>query len=397
MKIVDARTGKLQTIPFTLGEAGRGRHLEEIRISNRPGQEPSGPEDVSYFTFGPAGSQHVILTRGDARRGLLLRISSRGVYTKYSSGRVSLVGGQATLLVSGSFAEGLAGRAGGATDGLWHVEGPSVWDLVIQGGEGKGCGHRYVVVTRSLRVVTVKRADLAQLIATDGDPEVTEVARQFSVAMHEDVQSAIRLSDQLEEATAAPVAVAHFVSEATTVRDVVRSFEIAIPAAMDGDGDVGGVSGVEADTLVPGSQELLCLYVGPGGGKRYGYSVQEESGIVRLREQSSRPYTRARVLALVTDTAWRVRWTEFRDGQPTSYVVADAGGVHTYEVFLGRAHTAPWPGRAEVPLSAAQILSTFDASVARDADATPSVTPAAIVVEPDAPATLDDLRQKFGK
>ena len=52
MKIIDARTGKLQEIPFSLGESGRGRWLEEVKISNRPRQEPSGPHDVGYFTFG---------------------------------------------------------------------------------------------------------------------------------------------------------------------------------------------------------------------------------------------------------------------------------------------------------------------------------------------------------
>lgn len=192
------------------------------------------------------------------------------------------------------------------------------------------------------------------------------------------------------------------VFEATTVQDVVRSFGIAIPAAMGN--DIGGVSGVEAGTLVPGSKELLVLSIGPGGGKRYSYVVHEESGITRIAWHSERPHTRGDMLAVVDDPAWCVRWTEYRDGQPTSYTVADAGGVHTYTLAQERAHTAPWPGRAESPLYAAAILSLFGVaehgpwrSTRTPSEPAPPSPPAAAVIEPAAPATLGDLRAKFGK
>lgn len=358
MKIIDARTGQLQPIPFALGEAGRGRHLEEVRTSNRPGQEPAGPEDVSFFTFG-SGS-HVILTCSDgAKRGLLLRINTAGAYTRDSGGRVMLRGGKATLLTSGTWAEGDAGRIGSGPDDLWHVEGPCVFAVLIQGGESKGGGHRYLIVTSSLRTLMIQRDALCQMIATDGDPAITDVVRAHAAELHEDVQAALRLADRLEDLEpAATVAVQHFVSEAT-IADAVGAFGIAIPATMGT--EVSGVAGVEASTLVPGSKELLSLSVGPGGGKRYSYTVQEERGIAQLARRCDRPYTRASILALVEDPAWRVRWTDSRDGQPTSYVVADSGGVHTYTLAWERADTAPWPGREARPLSSAQILALFSA------------------------------------
>ena len=51
MKVIDMHN-RPQEIPFSLGESGRGRWLEEVRITNRSGKEPTGPEDVGYFLFG---------------------------------------------------------------------------------------------------------------------------------------------------------------------------------------------------------------------------------------------------------------------------------------------------------------------------------------------------------
>lgn len=167
MRVIDARTGRLQPIPFSLGERGRGRWLEEVKISNRPGQEPSGPEDVGYFLFGNE-QKHCILTKSNPnQRGLLLRINTYGTYTRGTTGSVDLKGGNAKLLVSGRYAFGDAGRLGGGADELWHVESPSVFVVYICGGEYKGYGHRYLVVTKSFRVVMMKREELCQLIATD--------------------------------------------------------------------------------------------------------------------------------------------------------------------------------------------------------------------------------------
>ena len=286
MRIINARTGNLETIPLTLGESGRGRWLEEVRVSNRPGQGPSGPEDVSFFTFGQE-PKHVILTKGDSKRGVLVRINTAGVYTKGSCGSVALKGGKAILLVEGVWAEGGAGRVANGPDQLWHVEGPALFVVTLQGGEHKGMGHRYLIITKSFQAVMVKRAELCQLIATDENPEVAEVARMFQSELHEDVQQALRLAEELEEQETPKADVVHYSDEYRSIEDVVRGFGLAIPATM---GDkLKGVSGVQSGTLLPGSKAMVALEIGPGGGRRHQFKEVSEAGLARVRESCERP------------------------------------------------------------------------------------------------------------
>ncbi len=328
MKIINARTGESQNIPFNLGEKGRGRWLEEVKCSNRPGQEPTGPEDVSFFTFGQE-RKHVILTNRDEKRGVLVRINTAGVYTKGSCGAVTLKGGKATMLAEGTWAEGDAGRVANGPDQLWHVEGPALFVVTLQGGEYKGMGHRYLIVTKSLGTVMIKRADLCQLIATDEKPEVAEVAKMFVSELHEDVQQALRLAEQLEEQMDAPQAdVTHFASEWRSIEEVVKGYGLAIPAAM---GDkVKGVGGVQAGTILPGIKSLAAIEIGPSGGKRYRFEEVSETGVSRVKEVSERPYTRKSVLAIVEEANWHSAWIEYKDGEATAYAIANAGGVHRF-------------------------------------------------------------------
>ena len=83
MKILNAKTGQLEQIPLNLGESGRGRWLEEVRLSNRAGC-PVTPDNVRYRLI-PAGERnHVILCAPhevrEEQRGILLRISTAGAY-----------------------------------------------------------------------------------------------------------------------------------------------------------------------------------------------------------------------------------------------------------------------------------------------------------------------------
>lgn len=396
MKIIDARTGSLQTIPFNLGEAGRGRHLEEVRISNRPGQIPSSPEDVGYFTFGDQ-VKHVIITGPTKQQGCLVRMNTRGVYTRGSCGSVSLLGGKATLLTEGQWAEGAAGNVASGPDQLWHVLTPSVFSVVLQGGASKGMGHRYVIVTRTFRVVMMKVDQLCQLIATDSDPDVSEVVRAHVAHVDEDVRSAIELADRLEDlAPESAASVQHFVSAVSsmTVVDRVRWFGLAVPVSLLVGDEIGGVSGEQSGALVPGTKELLSLSVGPGGGKRYSYVVEECSGITEIRKRSERPNTHMSLLAVVDDLSWRVRWTEYRDGAPIAYCVADVRGVHRMQ--QGVVRTEGWVGRDVCSPSSDEILEAFGAPLLRLEESKQS-TPA--MHEPTtAPAvavSLDDLRRKF--
>jgi len=152
MKIIDARSDKYVTGPITLGESGRGRHLEVVPLSNRPAQAPSDPGDVGYFVHGaPPERQHAVLTcPTPSQKGILLRINTKGRYTRDSDGRIALVGGPAKLLTRGTWAEGDAGRLGSGPDELWHVGGPSLFEFVIQGGPSKGGGFRWLVVAEDL-------------------------------------------------------------------------------------------------------------------------------------------------------------------------------------------------------------------------------------------------------
>ncbi|TAL50308.1 hypothetical protein EPN81_03135 [Patescibacteria group bacterium] len=361
MKIINARTGNLQEIPFALGEKGRGRWLEEVKVSNRPGQAPTGPDDVSFFVFGQ-DRKHVILTNRDEKRGILLRVNTSGVYTKGSCGSVALKGGKATLLTEGSWAEGDAGRVADGPDQLWHVEGPCLFSVVLQGGEYKGMGHRYLIVTRSLGTVMIKRAELCQLIATDENPEVTEVAKMFASELHEDVQQALRLAEELEEQMETPQAeVTHFSGEYRSIEEVVKGFGLAIPAAM---GDkVKGVSSVQSGTLLPGSKALVALEIGPSGGKRYRFEKISETGLARVKESCERPYNRESVLAIVEDANWHSAWIDYKDGEPTAYVIANAGGIHSFTPnpeWGDPIRTQAWAGVAAVTPAEAEFRRVFN-------------------------------------
>lgn len=410
MKIIDSRTGNLQAIPFALGETGRGRHFEVVQVSNRPGQVPSGPDDVSYFQHGVGDRQHVILTSADGRRGILLRINTVGTYTQGSCGSIDLLAGQAKLVAAGQWAEGGAGRSANGPDQLWHVEGPSLWDVVLQGGAHKGYGHRYLIVTRSLRVTMVTADALAQTIATDSDPEVTEVVREhrgvlglkvqeaaspFATTARADrcasILAAIDLADRLEEAVPATSgAVTHFASRPVVA--AVQSYGIAIPVVMDV--VLGGVSGVEAGTLVPGACALVDLRIGPGGGKRYSYETVAERGLTMLAQRRERPYTSESRLCRVDDPAWMIAWTSSRDGVVTMHVIADAGGCHTVWAD-GDRHTDPWDGCAAGPMP--DFTAVFGLG-GRSAASAPVSRGTDSGSDPEAAkATLVDLQAKFGR
>jgi len=397
MRIVNAANGQLQPIPFNLGESGRGRWFEEVKVSNRSGQEPSGPEDVSYFTFGQ-DRRHVILTKGDDKRGILLRISTAGTYTRGSCGRIALKGGTATKLTSGQWAEGNAGNVANGPDELWHVEGPALFVVVLQGGESKGYGHRYLIVTKSLRTVMIKRTELCQLIATDDDPEVAEVVRMCQGDLHEDVQQALHLADELEQMDSVQVDVTHLTSEWLTIEEVVKSFGLAIPSAMGE--KVTGISNIQSGTLVPGDKALVAFEVGPGGGKRYRFEEVSEAGIVRVKEVCERPYTGKSVLGIIQEDNWYSAWIEFKDGTIMAYTIADSGGVHRLS-DSGQISTQVWAGVTATAPNEAAFKEVFSLNAsATVVDGNTQMLPAKPDPEPQAPAggwTTEDLRAKFAR
>jgi len=328
MRIFNAIENCLQEIPFALGEKGRQRWLEEVKVSNRPGQEPSGPEDVGYVIFGKE-RKHCILTKTNPKqKGILLRINTRGAYTRGSCGKIALKGGNAKLLVAGRWAAGHAGSLGNGPDELWHIEGPSVFDVIISGGEYKGFGHHYLIVTRRFEVVVIKEHELCQLITVDERPDVTDVVRQYIDEFSEDVKDSLATADKLDSLEAMPEAseARHFVSKWDgDIASWIRNFEIAIPASMAD--EIPGVSGIESGTLIPGDKSLVALRIGPGGGRRYGYEIiQQEGTKVIARKEHDR--TAESILATIQSENWKVAWIEYKDGDPTAHCLADAGGIH---------------------------------------------------------------------
>ncbi|MEN9558190.1 MAG: hypothetical protein RL141_559 [Candidatus Parcubacteria bacterium] len=396
MKIIDACSGKLQTIPFELGERGRERWLEEVKVSNRPGQTPDGPEDVGYFCFG-GDRKHVILTKSDGKqRGILLRINTAGAYTKGSYGSVELKGGDATLLTSGKWAEGAAGRVANGPDQLWHVKGPAIFVVVLQGGTSKGYGKRYLVVTPRWRTIMIKPDDLAQIIATDDDPDIVQVIREFVESIgDEGVSAALKTAETLETDSAEEsFQGSHYVpSECPSLKQLLQEWwSIAIPAVMQA--GIGGVSSVQSGTLMPGEKEVAVLLIGSGGGKRYRFEKISETGLTRLRETCDRPYTRERVLATVDSPNWHSAWVDYRDGEPMSYTVLNAGGCHEY--WPGEpVRSREWPGHALVPMNESDIRRVFglDGQPKEDAaSGSDPVTAPAVTQE-----QMEAFRTKFGK
>lgn len=347
MRIINVREGRLQAIPFSLGEAGRGRWYEEVKVSNRPGQTPTGAEDVGYFVFGE-DRKHVILTKANpAQRGVLLRIDTRGTYTRGTSGSVKLLGGTAKQLTFGEYAYGDAGRIGGGTDELWHAEGPAIFAVVICGGSHKGYGHRYLVVTESFGTRLITRESLCQQIATDEEPEVASVARQFKDALHDDVKVAIKLADELEDSEIPVASVAHFGHK--PMAHAVMDHGFVVPASLRlTDDAIGGVSGIQAGTLVPGDKALVAFSVGRMGGKRYGVKIEAEVGLTRLHVSQDYRGNEDEVLALVEQRDWRVVLRHFKDGVDYCVVQYDAGGEHRCDPTGKVYQTIPWLGRESV-------------------------------------------------
>jgi len=411
MKIINALTGKSHSIPFTLGQKGRGRWFEEIKISNRPGQAPTGSDDVGFFTFGgdegweghcPSPHKdskkppHVILTHSQrGQEGILLVIETEGCYTRGASRgakAVALLGGDAILLTAGTWAWGDAGSVGAQRDELWHVRNPSVFSVYLAGGSSKGYGLRYVIVTRSFRVLIMKRDELSQLVATDEDPEVTEVVRQFVEQLPSELQDAVRLAEQLEEMDDTnQVDVTHF-NQWGSIEEVVKGYDLAIPAVMAG--VVKGISGVQAGTLVPGDKPLVALEIGPGGGSRYRYEKVSETGLTRLKETCNHRCTRESVLAIADDSNWSSAWKEYKDGEVTAYVLANAGGVHSFTPnpeWGEPIRTQAWAGIAAVTPSEAEFRKIFGLEGGGSDFSDPTPEP------PVEGWSINDLAAKFGR
>jgi len=333
MKLINARTGKLEQIPFFLGEEGRYRRHEEVKVSNRPGQAPIDASEVGFFTHG-AERKHVVLTKPQpGQRGVLLRINTEGCYTKGSQGSVTLCGGDAALLTEGTFLYGGVGNSGGGVDQLWHAKGPALFSVYLTGGAGKGYGQRYVFVTKTFSVKIYKLEDLCQVIATDDAPEVTEVAWQYVNQLPEDVQSALALAAYLETVEPSQVIAQHY--GLRPMLEIVEEYNLAVPHALIVDGQLSGLGAVENGTLTPGNYSLLEFRHGPLGGKRYRAEIQEPAIYVKIATRG------ANTLALVKE-GFEVIVNHFKDGEPYTTAMYNARGEHWSKTGGTEEQVLPW-------------------------------------------------------
>jgi hypothetical protein len=316
---VYTRNGDLQSFPFALGEKGRGRTFEEVRLDKR--NPPTG-DDVGYTTFTAGGRQHCVLTAPRGQRGLLLRVDTEGCYTKGSCGSCSVIAGDATVLASGSWAYGIAGRCGSGSDRLYHVPDAAIFSVRISGGEHKGWGPRYIFVDGARDYVRCLRPQEAvQDLVTDEDPRLTELCRRFAAQLPEDLSEALAMADQLEDAPAPDASsaeVKHYVGYGHSLEGL-EEMGIRIPPQH-----TGGLTRGPEGCLIPGEQSLVMLSVGPGGGKRYGYDVRELDGLDVLYREREHRSAREIIVALTVDPQWRVEWTNRKDGEDTETCVASA-------------------------------------------------------------------------
>lgn len=365
MKIINARTGNLQHIPFALGESGRARCLIPVDIDQR---HPVNAEDVGYVVV-PNSS--IILTQPrPEQRGTLVRIDTRGCYTRGTTGWASLKGGEATCIASGTYAFGDAGGIGSGSDELWHVTSEdALWTVYLSGGSYKGYGRRYCILTRTGKVHMLDRANLCQLIATDNDPEIVAVVRKYADALHEDVQAAIKLADELDEFEPSDSSVSHFI-EGGDISQLTEKFGIEIPVSLQP--LTGGISGVQSGVLVPGDKSLVMFHAGPGGGKRYGWTSFHH-GLSILKEVAGGKGTSSDILALVEQEDWYYGWENRKDGEVTSYELVNAQGFHFYSAYPDpydryAQHGRDWNGTPIESPEWENVAALFGVQIVQDAE-----------------------------
>lgn len=402
MKIINARTQKPQAIPFTLGEAGRGR--KEVAVGLHGTHPPADPGDVGFVRFG----EGVVLTAPrPGQTGILLRINTQGCYTRNSSGRVTLKAGHVERLAAGYYAAGDAGGIQHEPDELWHVPAAAVFTVHVAGGQhkGEGYGWFYLLVLPSGRVVWERRERLCQTIVADTDPEVSALLRRFVRAAEDGLRSAeasgdeaairaakdalfnegfaaaFKAADELEDLEEVVVAAVHYAQPDWQNRSLavrVRDFGIEIPPSMKA--EIPAIGGIKSGVLIPG-QNSLALFQYGGGGKRYGCRLVLERGLQRLATKPEDRREPERALAMTTSPDWCVAWVNTHDGQDTEWVVLNAFGTHRYTgepimvepgewintsqgpKMVGRVEvmveTKAWPGVTAVPMGEADLKALF--------------------------------------
>jgi hypothetical protein len=316
MKIYD-QTGNQLQYPFMLGEKGRGREYENVREDR---QIPPTTDEVGYKTFVAGDRHHVVLTRDLGQKGILLRINTRGTYTKNSSGDIQVIYGNIRELVRGTWADGLAGHVNNGPDALFHIDGTALFKVYLSGGAYKGYGKKYLFVdTKRNYIRLLDPLTAIQDIATDEDPRLREILEDALVEVEylpNDLQDAMVSADLLDNKVEDNNIVKHYLY-GWSLNDLGTDL-IRIPPKYS-----GGFSHVESGILIPGDKSLVVISIGPGGGKRYSCELQEINGLdilISEKTSSSQHY----IFALVNDFNWDIKWNEYKDGELINSFISNA-------------------------------------------------------------------------
>lgn len=286
-----------------------GRHRKTIRRS------PQGKgEDVGYVVIG--GS--VVLTAPrEGQTGILVPILTNTGYHRHCSGSSSLICGSAEAIASGSWREGAAGRLGGGIDSLWHISGPAI--IWIQYSGSRGPGQHFYLVADGCGVICHKKKDnLIGEIVLDNDPRLRDAMQSLrgKEGFPSWLEGALSTVENIED-------------EVGTVSEVAHVGDLESLALFDLQvtDPTRGVGSLQGNVFEPGTRQLAVVRVGPGGGKRYHYDIEEQFGLEVISEY--RPHRSASVVmvAYVLGSGWRVRWTEYKDGEPTGSFVSSSEGI----------------------------------------------------------------------
>lgn len=119
---------------IALGEEGRGRKLAKVRISAGASPEIVQGKVHACDVYGMTECQY-LLRREEREDGrALVRVITRGDYTRDTHGYAKAYWGQPRLIVGGNGAHGTAGRIGSWTDQLWIMPPKSSVFVKPEGG-----------------------------------------------------------------------------------------------------------------------------------------------------------------------------------------------------------------------------------------------------------------------
>jgi hypothetical protein len=298
MKYIDTR-GIPITAPIDLGETGRGddgRTKVSIRIS---------PQAAACGEYGytVVGGSVVLTPPREGQHGVLLPILTHTGYHRHCSGWSRVVCGSAAPVASGTWADGAAGRIGGGADTLWHITGPVLIEVHYSATRGGSERHWWLVADASGYVFHSRLSDLVAKLVLDDEPRLRDIVKALEADLPAQIAKALATVEEIEDGVCEAAPAAHYGS--------LADLELVDLVVTDPSRGVGARQG---NALPPGERQLAIFWIGPGGGKRYHYDVEEMQGLEVLAEHVPCRSASKLIVAYIASSDWRCRWTNYKDG-----------------------------------------------------------------------------------